>query len=172
MVKSLLELAVEIVSGQSNQRTLTGVEIQSLLRDTYHALKEIEKLESSGGMMESMSTGEEPVVSDLHRSQTAGTSVKLGIDPLQSIGADTIVCLECGKEFRQLTHLHLKRAHNLTPGEYKLKYNFSPKQSLMALSVSRRRKDQAKEQNLGEKLKRARAAARADQSRSNDRTQD
>jgi predicted transcriptional regulator len=172
MSKSLLEMAAEIVSGQSSQRTLTGAEIENLLRDTFRALKELEKLESSGAIPESISIGEHPLASDLNQSEIAGTTVGPKIDPSESIREDAITCLECGQEFRQLTHTHLRREHGLTPNEYKLKYHIPSKQPLTALSVSRRRRDQAKEQNVGEQLRQARAAARTDQPRSNDRTQD
>ena len=64
-------------------------------------------------------------------------------------------CLECGKEFKQLTPTHLK-GHGLTPKEYRKKHGFSAKQALVAKNLSAQRRKTAKKLGLGEKLKKAR----------------
>ncbi|MFZ0929031.1 MAG: MucR family transcriptional regulator [Syntrophobacteraceae bacterium] len=163
---TILEMSAQIVSGQSSQRILSGEEIQSLLVDTYRALKELERLETSGGIPESKSTGVQPLASNMHQPETAETAIARRIDPAESIREAEIVCLECMKTFRQLTHTHLK-GHGLSPDQYKRKYGISMKQPLAAAAVSDRRKSAAREQEVGEFLKwerAARAAERADQS--------
>lgn len=162
MLKSMIELVTEIVSGQSSQRVLSGEEIATLIRQTYRALKEIEVVESGG---ESSQESHRPIevqhsTPDVNQSvgeQAHGESM---IDPSESIQEDKIVCIECGREFKTLTHTHLKE-HGLTSKEYKQKWGI--KETLAAKSVSERRKAQARERNLGEQLMKARAAKRSSQ---------
>ncbi|MFZ0930788.1 MAG: MucR family transcriptional regulator [Syntrophobacteraceae bacterium] len=163
MPKTILEMAAEIVSGQSSQRVLSGEEIQGLLNDTYQALKRIERLESQGCTRDEM--GIQPDTRSIQQPDQEQAVFSPEIDPQRSIQENTIICLECGGKYKQLTHTHLQREHGLTPGEYRRKYNISSKQPLAAKSVSERRKAQAKDRNVGEQLRLARVAAkRTDQS--------
>jgi predicted transcriptional regulator len=160
MLKSMMELVTEIVSGQSSQRVLSGEEIAALIRQTYRALKEIETLESGG---ESIEESDRPIevqysTPDVNQSVEEQAHGEPMIDPSESIQEDKIVCIECGREFKTLTHTHLKE-HGITPEEYKKKWGI--RETLAAKSVSERRKAQARERNLGEQLKKARAAKRS-----------
>ncbi|MGO9022452.1 MAG: MucR family transcriptional regulator [Syntrophobacteraceae bacterium] len=167
MGMSILEMVATIVAGQSSQRTLSGEEIDELIKHTYRSLKEIEALESSaGGVSEiELPIGIQSTTSDVHQSKTEQTAAEPVIDPQNSIRDDSIVCVLCGKEFKQLTHTHLLRAHGISPDEYRRRYGIPMKQPLAAGSVSQKRKDQAKERNVGEQLRLARAAKKIDQSR-------
>ena len=120
--------------------------------------EEDERLETSGGLPESISTGVQ--VLEAHQPDATETPVTPKIDPAESIREAVIVCLECGREFRQLTHTHLQREHRLSPEQYKRKFGIPLKQPLAAKSVTGRRKAQALERNVGEQLKQARAAKR------------
>lgn len=162
MLKSMIDLVTEIVSGQSSQRLLSGEEIATLIRQTYRALKEIEVLESGG---ESSEESHGPIevqhsTPDVNQSVAGEAHGEPMIDPSESIQEDKIVCIECGREFKTLTHTHLKE-HGLTSKEYKEKWGI--KETLAAKSVSERRKAQARERNLGEQLMKARAAKRSSQ---------
>lgn len=163
MTKSITELVAEIVSGQSSQRILSGTEIQSLVNDTYQALKRIERLEleekkqSDIGLQDDTLADNRSLQADQDR-----TNISPAIDPRDSIREDEIICLECGGAYRQITHTHLRREHGLSPQEYRRKHSISAQQPLAARGVTHRRKTQAREQNIGEKLKAARAAARSE----------
>src|SRR5262245_14309715 len=48
----------------------------------------------------------------------------LRADPRRAIQEDTIHCLICGREFRQLTNTHL-RAHTVSAEEYKRRFGYN-----------------------------------------------
>lgn len=159
MGMSIMEMVATIVAGQSSQRTLSGEEIENLIKQTYRALKDIDAVESDGGSLEKGPMGDQ---TSQPGKEPAATEPK--INPRESIQDDKIVCIECGAGYKTLTHTHLGH-HGLTSDEYKQKWGIPTKQPLSAKSVSQRRKDQAKDRNVGETLTQARAAKRIDQSR-------
>jgi predicted transcriptional regulator len=165
MGKSIIEIVGEIIVGQASQRTLSGEEIETLIKHTYRAFREIEALENRGGSVSELELpiGVQSATSSLHQAEIEQPPIEPKIDPRQSISADSIICVICGKEFKTLTHTHLKN-HGLTPEGYRQRYNFSSNQPLTARSVSERRKAQAKDRNVGEQLRLAREAKKADKS--------
>ena len=161
--KSMMELVTEIVAGQSSQRTLSGEEIANLIRQTYRALKEIEMGESSGKSSEGLEnqSGTQTSANDVYDYEIHPATSEPKIDPQESIQDDQIVCIECGASYKTLTHTHLGH-HGLTSDQYKEKWGIPAKQPLAARSVSDRRRARAKESNVGEALKVARAKARSE----------
>lgn len=55
--------------------------------------------------------------------------------------SDLAVCQLCGKEFKMITHKHLKYFHNMTIEEYKEKFPNSP---MVSITESQRRKEKSK----------------------------
>jgi predicted transcriptional regulator len=129
-------LAAEIVHAQAGVAKISPDEIESLIKKIYDALKAVK--EDEEGIIKPEET-------------------KPPVDPKKSIKQATITCLECGKTFKILSKRHLE-THGLTPKEYREKWNFKPRQPLAAKSLSARRKQIAKEKNIGEALKLARMA--------------
>ena len=76
------------------------------------------------------------------------------MDPKKSIRKNEVICLECGKEFKQLGNRHLKE-HGLDAKEYRKKYGFKARQPLAAKSLSKKRSKTAKALGLGERLQEA-----------------
>lgn len=165
MGKSIIEIVGEIIAGQSSQRTLSGEDIANLIKITYQSLKEIETLESSGTSLEEIDAKTQPGAPETEAPGKYVIAFEPQIEPQKSIQHDKIVCIECGSEFKVLTHTHLKM-HNLLPEEYKIKWGIPPKTVLAARSVSDRRKAAAREKNIGEFLKQKRADARGGELRS------
>lgn len=167
MDRTLLEMAVELVLSQSEQRLMSGEDLDQLLKQTYRSLKEIQAAES-GGDLGDAETAIEPYqeIQKFHSKQVQTATVAQPapvIDPseaIKSIEHNRIVCLECGIGFRQLSHLHLKQ-HNLTVQSYRQKYGFSSKQALSARAVSEIRKRRAKQLGTGQRLKMAREAKKS-----------
>src|SRR5215470_2546973 len=60
----------------------------------------------------------------------------LGVDPRRAITDTTIVCLICGKAFRQLTNTHL-RTHAVTTTDYKRRFGYNAGRALMAQALRR-----------------------------------
>jgi predicted transcriptional regulator len=142
MAKKLTEMAAEIVAAQAGVTRMSADELSEALTKTYQSLKRIKDLE------EGVATG---------ISLPGGAPV--GMEPKASIQRNKIICLECGKEFKQLSRSHLK-SHGLTPKEYKQKHNLKASQALTAKSLSAKRRKTAKERGLGEKLAAARKSRR------------
>lgn len=135
MARSLLELAAGIVQAQASVSKLGPEDIENLIKKTYNSLKSV-KLDEEG-------------VDEIRSS----------INPKNSIKQSTISCLECGKQFKILSRRHLA-THNLTPKEYREKWGFGPKKPLTCKSLSAKRKQIAKEKNIGQLLKEAREKKR------------
>ncbi|MGQ9654863.1 MAG: MucR family transcriptional regulator [Thermodesulfobacteriota bacterium] len=131
--RHLLDIASEIVKAQASHATMTPDDMTEALKKVYKALKWI-------------SAQEEKAAKDQEG---------IGISGLDSIQRNKVICLECGKEFKQLSGKHLG-LHGLSPKEYKKKHGIPLRQSLSARTLSARRRRIAKERGLGEKLSVAR----------------
>ena len=136
MSKTLVEMAAEIVTAQASNSQMSSEEISDTLKKLFFTLKDIkDKEEGSGTLFE---------VAGTEKGQVA-------VEPKDSIQRNKIVCLECGKEFKQLSKSHLK-THDLTPRDYKKKYGLRTGQALVAKSLTAKRRKLAKEKKLGSKL--------------------
>ena len=130
MMKSLTEMAAEIVAAQAGHTTMSADEMETALRKAFDSLKSIKAIEEG--------VEAEPAP----------------MDPKKSIRRNKVFCLECGKEFKQLGNRHLKE-HGLDSKEYRKKYGFSARQPLTAKSLSAKRTKTAKALGLGERLQKA-----------------
>jgi len=66
----------------------------------------------------------------------------------ETILPDHIVCLEDGKRFKMLRS-HLKRAHQMTPEQYRIKWGLPPDYPVTAQNHAARRSKIAREMGLG-----------------------
>jgi predicted transcriptional regulator len=82
------------------------------------------------------------------RSEWAG----LLADPRQAVQHDSIRCLECGAEFRQLTNTHL-RAHRLTADEYKRRFGYNRGRPLMCRALHAHYANRAVETGLAAQIR-------------------
>jgi len=69
-----------------------------------------------------------------------------------SVGKDAIICLDCGKGFKTLKR-HLNAEHDMSPAEYRARWQLSKDYPLVAPSYSKRRSATAKKIGLGRKPK-------------------
>ncbi len=106
------------------------------------------------------------VISTVHASLT---DISSGADsaPLQpavpirkSVTPDYIVCLEDGRKLKMLKR-HLRTSYNLTPDEYRAKWQLGPEYPMVAPNYAKRRSEFAKQIGLGQKARRKRGAKRA-----------
>jgi predicted transcriptional regulator len=135
MAKTLVEMAAEIVTAQAGQTPMTPDEIAGALNKSYEALKSLKAKE--GGLPGEPALEKKPV-------QGKG-----------AIQKEKVICLECGREFRQLSKRHLA-SHGLTPREYKEKHGIPLGQALVSKDLSAKRRKVAKEKGLGQRLAKAR----------------
>lgn len=135
MAKSLTEMAAEIVAAQASHAAMSAEEMDAALKKAFDALKSIKAIEE-------------------------GAEAELApMDPKKSIQRNKVICLECGKEFKQLGNRHLKE-HGLDAKEYRKKYGFSARQPLSAKNLSAKRRKTAKALGLGERLQKGLQKAR------------
>lgn len=67
-----------------------------------------------------------------------------------SLKKDHLVCLDCGKKMKMLKR-HLSTEHNLTPDEYRARWNLSVDYPMVAPDYAASRSDLAKKIGLGRK---------------------
>jgi predicted transcriptional regulator len=135
MEKTLVEMAAEIVQAQAGETRMTPEEIADALNKTYEALRSLKAKEGA--------LAEEPAVE------------KKPVQGKASIQKGKVICLECGREFRQLGKSHLS-SHGLTAEEYKKKHGIPLRQALVSKDLSAKRRKVAKEKGLGQRLAKAR----------------
>jgi predicted transcriptional regulator len=135
MEKTLVEMAAEIVQAQAGQTRMAPDEIADALNRTYEALTSVKQKEEQ--------LPEEPAVE------------KKAVQGKASIQRNKVICVECGREFKQLTKNHLA-SHGLTAREYKKKHGMPLGQALVSKDLSVQRRKVAKEKGLGQRVAKAR----------------
>ena len=136
MNKTLTEMAADIVKAQASHAAMSADEMETALKKAFDSLQSIKAIEEG-----------------------AAEAKPAPLDPKQSIKRTKVICLECGKEFKQLTSKHLKD-HGMDAKGYRKKYGFPARQPLSAKSLSAKRRKTAKALGLGEKLQKGLKAAR------------
>jgi predicted transcriptional regulator len=121
----VLAMVTEIVSAHLSNNTVPVADIPRLIHEVYGALT---------------SLGQAPVKS-AERAEPA-VSVK------KSVTADYIVCLEDGKKFKSLKR-HLRTHYNLSPEEYREKWNLPHDYPMVAPNYAAARSQLAKQMGLG-----------------------
>ena len=130
----LLALTTEIVAAHVSNNTVSVNDLPTLINQVYQSLATI---------------GQSPAVTS-ERPQPA-VSVKRSVHP------DYIICLEDGKKLKMLKR-HLKTAYNMTPEEYRDRWQLPPDYPMVAPNYARQRSRLAKEIGLGTRGRRSGAA--------------
>ncbi|GGF54044.1 MucR family transcriptional regulator [Terasakiella brassicae] len=120
----LLELTSKIVSAHVGNNSVSPTDLPQLIEDVYRSLS---------------SVGEK---SDMKEKLLPAVPVK------KSIQQDYIICLEDGKKLKMLKR-HLKTAYNMTPEEYREKWNLSSDYPMVAPNYAEHRSSLAKKIGLG-----------------------
>ena len=121
-----LKEALEIVRAQASVRNMTEEEIIS--------------------MVEKLAKGIASISGDVEEADPQSPAV----EPKKAIREKSIICLECGKSFKVLTKRHLA-THDLTPIEYKEKWGYTKKTSLVCKSLARERRKKMADMKLWER---------------------
>lgn len=135
-----VELAAHIVSAYVANNSVPAGDLPSLIASTYTALAGL------GG----------PAPAPEPEKLTPAVSVKKSITP------DFLICLEDGNKFKSLKR-HLRTAYNLSPEQYREKWNLPPDYPMVAPAYAEARSQLAKSMGLGQQRKKtaARTGARA-----------
>jgi predicted transcriptional regulator len=100
--------------------------------------------------------GELPqLIRDVHAAVSVGTGApsddyRAGFKLEDTVTDDYIVCLEDGRKMKILKR-HLAQVYNLTPEEYRKKWNLPQDYPMVAKSYGTRRSEIAKAQGLGKR---------------------
>ena len=122
----LVQLTAGIVSAYVSNNTVVASDLPGIIGDVHDALSKA--------------------------SQRIGTSEREELRPAvalkKSVTPDYIVCLEDGKKFKSLKR-HLRTHYNLSPEEYREKWNLPHDYPMVAPNYARARSDLAKKMGLG-----------------------
>lgn len=122
----LLELTTEIVAAHASNNTLLPTDLPRLIRDVYQTLSNV---------------GAQPAQAEKPRP---------AVSPKRSIFPDYIICLEDGKKLKMLKR-HLKTAYNMTPDQYRDRWNLGADYPMVAPNYAKHRSNLAKKIGLGTK---------------------
>jgi predicted transcriptional regulator len=124
---TFIELTASIVSAYVSNNPVPAQELSALIDQVHSALTRV-----SGGQGEA---GSEPL--------------KPAVSLKKSITPDYIVCLEDGKKFKSLKR-HLRTQYNMTPEQYREKWNLGPDYPMVAPNYAAARSQLAKQMGLGQ----------------------
>ncbi len=122
----LVELTTKIVSAYVSNNTVVATDLPQLIRETHAALSR-----ASGAAV------------TLEREE-----LKPKVPVKKSVMPDYIICLEDGKKFKSLKR-HLRTHYNLSPEEYREKWNLPHDYPMVAPNYAKARSDLAKKMGLG-----------------------
>jgi predicted transcriptional regulator len=126
-----VELAAEIVSAYVSNNSVPASELPALLNDVHAAIVRV----ASGAAV------------------AVPEPVKPAVAPKKSITNDYIVCLEDGRKFKSLKR-HLRTQYNLSPEQYREKWNLPPDYPMVAPAYAKARSALAKQMGLGQQRRR------------------
>ncbi len=126
-----IQLTAEIVSAYVSNNTVPSSDIPALINQVHAALTRV-----------SGSPGETPA-----------EPLKPAISVKKSITPEYIVCLEDGKKFKSLKR-HLRTQYNMTPEQYREKWNLPADYPMVAPNYAAARSQLAKQMGLGQQRRR------------------
>ena len=123
---ALLELTADVVAAYVSNNPVQAADLPNLISEVHTALGRI-------------GTGDRAPVQEKQ---------KPAVNPKKSVQDDYIICLEDGKKFKSLKR-HLRTHYNMTPEEYREKWNLPHDYPMVAPNYARQRSDLAKKMGLG-----------------------
>ncbi len=130
-IDGFIELTADIVSAYVSNNAVTPNDIPALISQVHAALTRI-----GGG-----------------HSDVSVEQLKPAVAVKRSVTPDHIVCLEDGKKFKSLKR-HLRTQYNMTPEQYREKWNLPLDYPMVAPNYAAARSELAKQMGLGQQRKR------------------
>lgn len=137
--ETILTFVADIVSSHVSNNTIESNEIPKLIQETYAALTGL------GKQVVAVEDKPEPAVS-----------------ARGSVRPDFVVCMDCGFKGKMLKR-HLSTEHDLTPSQYRERWNLAPDHPLVAPNYAAQRKALAERNGLGRKVSAAPQVQEADE---------
>lgn len=130
ITEGLVELTADIVSAYVSNNAVVSGDLPSLINETYDALSK------------AAAKASQPLTEELNPA----VPIKKSVSP------DYIICLEDGKKFKSLKR-HLRTHYELTPEEYRDKWNLPHDYPMVAPNYAAARSALAKKMGLGQRRK-------------------
>ena len=124
---TLIELTADIASAYVSNNAVSAADLPSLIKNIHGALS---------GM------GVEPEPVEAAPKEPA-------VPVRRSITPDYLICLEDGRKFKSLKR-HLRTKYNMSPEEYRAKWNLPKDYPMVAPNYARARSELAKQMGLGQ----------------------
>ena len=124
-------LTADVVSAYVSNNSVPMAELPNLISEVHRALGQT-------------SSGEDKVASQPAERPKPAVPIK------KSVTDDYIVCLEDGKQFKSLKR-HLSSKYDMTPEEYRTRWNLPPDYPMVAPNYAAARSKLAREMGLGRK---------------------
>lgn len=131
---SATDMAVEIVAAYVGHNSLPSAELPALIQSVHGALV-------------TLSRGVAPV--DVAREPA--------VPVRKSVTSEFLICLEDGRKFKSLKR-HLRAKFNMSPEEYRAKWNLPQDYPMVAPGYAKARSELAKQMGLGQSSRSATAA--------------
>src|SRR6202049_3468193 len=128
---SFIELTANIVSAYVSNNTVPSADVPTLISQVHAALKRV-----SGG-----------------QAAAPAEPLKPAVPVKRSITPEYIVCLEDGLKFKSLKR-HLRTQYNMTPEQYRDKWDLQPDYPMVAPNYDAARYTLAKKMGLGQQRRR------------------
>ena len=123
----IIAMTTDIVSSYVANNSIASAELPTLIQSVHRALTQV-----TGGEEAAPPAPKEPAV-----------SVRKSITP------DYLICLEDGRKFKSLKR-HLRTKYNMSPEEYRAKWNLPKDYPMVAPNYAKARSDLAKQMGLGQ----------------------
>ena len=123
----IIEMTTDIVSAYVGNNSITAADLPSLIQNVHRALSQV-------------TTGEDATP---QAPQEPAVSVRKSITP------DYLICLEDGRKFKSLKR-HLRTKYDMSPEEYRSKWNLPKDYPMVAPNYAKARSDLAKQMGLGQ----------------------
>ncbi len=133
--EDLLAFTTEIVAAYLDENKLSVAEVPELIQTVFQTLSALQ----SGG-----------TIASANRPEPA-------VPVSKSVRPDYIICLEDGKKLKMLKR-HLMTAYNLTPDQYRARWNLPSDYPMVCSNYAQQRSDLARTIGLGVKGREKRAA--------------
>lgn len=128
MNETLITLTSDIVAAHVSNNSVSAAELSSLIGSVYGALAALGQAA--------------PAVEE--------APLKPAVSIRSSVKNDKIICLDCGTDLKMLKR-HLMTHHNLTPEQYKARWNLAADYPLVAPDYAEKRRELAVKIGLGRK---------------------
>lgn len=123
----IIAMTTDIVSSYVANNSIVAGELPALIQSVHRALTQV-----TGGEEAEPPAPKEPAV-----------SIRKSITP------DFLICLEDGRKFKSLKR-HLRTKYNMSPEEYRAKWNLPKDYPMVAPNYAKARSDLAKQMGLGQ----------------------